>query len=143
MEFQPKIKPRIKIIIKPKINYFQNIHLDLLYDILFKLYLYDLGNICRINKYFIEKILNNQEFWKRNYLSHFNPPIRTITDWKKTYLEVCEQHCKEYIYPPKLLTNIGFYKDELEEWENKEELNINTYEIDKYFYDEDKVTKIL
>ena len=69
MEIQPKIKPRIKIIIKPKIKHFENIHLDLLYDILSKLYLNDLGNISCINKFFIEKILNNQEFWRRNYLN--------------------------------------------------------------------------
>lgn len=126
-----------KIIIKTK-KYFENIPLDLLYDILSKLYLNDLGNICCINKYFIEKILNNQEFWKRNYLSHFNFPVRTITDWKKIYLEVCERHCKEYIYPPELLKNIGF-----ELWENEEVEDDNRYEFNEDGYDIDKVTEIL
>ena len=77
-----------KIIISRPKKYFENIPLDLLYEIIKKLYIYDLKNICLSNKYFIENIYNNQEMWKRNYLFHFNPPIKTITDWKKNYLKV-------------------------------------------------------
>src|SRR3989337_2361897 len=81
-----------------------NLPLDLLYSIVIKSK--NMFNICLINNFLNDKICNNNEFWKRFYLSYFGSPKIKISNWKLLYKDIItKKHCNEYIYPLNILKN--------------------------------------
>lgn len=100
-------------------NYLEIISKDILYEILFKINLDDIINLCITNKNLNEKICENQEFWNGKLNREFSKSLKYLENEnpKDFYRLLLEIHNMEYMTGDAIRDNnlkILKYMDEME-----------------------------